>query len=129
MNKKCQYLSLLGLIFVLFSFSSYAQTLAPEIMRLQDGDEIPASVFEKYDSVTIGRSLVARVYQTRDKLQASPGPGYYDFQNDSRLEIVFPDFEIEKFTTLGFLNSHQARRQETNPIYAGDVMLNAESAM
>lgn len=46
-------------------FDSAGRFLAPEVLELSSSETLPASVFKKYDSRTLGESIVARIAQTR----------------------------------------------------------------
>jgi len=93
----------------------------PELLALESGATVPADILTRYSAEEIALSLVERLRRTRDRLSNDP-TSYYDFRNDTQLQMVFPDAVLEKIVANGFLNSHQINRGKTDPVYASACM-------
>jgi hypothetical protein len=81
----------------------------PEILALKDGEEIPREIFDKYDSRTIGESIVARIRIKREipREKQLSGPINYDYFADTELQLHLPSRKIPRVLEMGIINMHQ----------------------
>ncbi len=88
----------------LFSFShvSFAQEeFISEIINLKNGAQIPNSVFKKYSSVEIARSIVERLRRQ------GHAPGQIEDQSNFELRMYRSDRRLGHILEYGFRNVHQ----------------------
>jgi hypothetical protein len=88
--------------------------LIPEIMKLKDGDVLPAEVYQNYDSRLIGASLVARYHQS-DEVDGNSDKPEFDFEKNTLLQLEFNPELIKGIQQNGFLNLHQIPRSVRCP--------------
>lgn len=81
----------------------------PEIVHLKNGETVPHSLFGKFDSRKIARSLNYKIYQDREMAEAEKtgADAAYDYEGDSLIELAFPEKYLDSIAQNGFLNQHQ----------------------
>jgi len=108
------FILIFSLVAIFESIQSVGQVagkpvLIPEVMSLPLGAVIPNEVYKKYDSRSIGASIVARLHQLKEVPTDAPlgQPIAYDFYRHSEIHLYFPQSAIRDVLSSGFLNQHQ----------------------
>ena len=103
---KCSHYFISGdKVEMLFEINGKLLSSIPEIQDIKGMDRMPKEVLEKYDSVSIGRSIIQRHRSRNESDNNEPNPSY-DFLNDTRIAQSFSAANIEGINNKCFLNQH-----------------------
>ena len=104
LNSFRTYSLLIFLTFVNSFALAEKQELSQQLLSLPSNGTIPDEVYYKNDVNQIALSLVERLKTIRP---SKASEGYYDFFNNSKIQMLFSSRNIEGILQKGFLNSHQ----------------------